>query len=237
MYLSIIIPCYNEERRIGPTLQAIQKYLSQKSFQSEVVVVDNGSTDRTSDIIEEFIGRIPNLRLVNRHSHGKGFAVRAGMLQATGDYRLFMDADNSTDVSQTDLLLQFVPEFDVVVSSRKIKGANIINPQPFYRVFLGNVFQWIVMIIVPVGVEDTQNGFKLFSKDAAEKILRHQTVFYWAFDVELLALARKFGYKIKEVPITWVNDDRSSMSLKGMTRMLFEVLSIRLRLWTSVFHK
>jgi dolichyl-phosphate beta-glucosyltransferase len=237
-YLSIIIPCYNEEKRIGPTLQAIAAYLSKQPYTSEVIVVDNGSRDNTKEVVESYKKYFSNLNLIERRSHGKGYAVREGMLKACGEWRLFTDADNSTDISQVADLLKFIDEgYDVIISSRKAPGATILNPQPWYRVILGNIFQGIVGLIVPVGVKDTQNGFKLFSKEATEKIFPHQAVFYWAFDVEVLALARRFGFKIKEVPIVWHNDDRSTMSLKGMVRMLAEVTLTRLYLITRMYEK
>ncbi len=232
MYLSIIIPCFNEEERIGPTLLAIKRYLERQTYQAEVIVVDNGSTDKTREIVTEFSHQMPNLRLIECHSHGKGYAVREGMLVASGQYRLFTDADNSTDISHADQLLSFARAgFDIVIGSRKAPGAKIAQPQLSLRAFLSNLFQKLVRLLVPLGVYDSQNGFKLFSEAATEKIFRQQRIFYWAFDVELLALGRRFGFKIKEVPITWLNDDRSGMTFSGMVRMLIEVITIRLHLW------
>lgn len=234
MYLSVIIPCYNEENRIGKTLEAIYAFLKEKSYTWEIIIVDNGSTDGTRNLVEEYAERIPSLRLIERRSHGKGWAVKQGMLEAKGEYRLFTDADNSTDITQLDKLLPWATHgADVVISSRKAEGAVITEKQPPLRVVLGKVFAFFVRMVVPIGdIKDTQNGFKLFSRQAAEKIFPHQTIFYWAFDVEVLALARIFGFKIKEVPIVWVNDDRSKMNLKGMVRMVLEVILTRLHLLT-----
>jgi dolichyl-phosphate beta-glucosyltransferase len=239
MYLSIIIPCLNEEKRIEQTLYAINDFLKIKNYPScEILVVDNGSDDKTKEIVLNLMQTVEGLRLIERHSHGKGYAVKEGMLSAVGDYRLFTDADNSTDISHLDKLLSFAEEgYDVVISSRKAEGAVILNPQPPHRVFLGNLFQLIVKTIIPLGIHDTQNGFKLFTREAAEKVFRHQTIFYWAFDVEILAIAQRVGLRIKEVPITWRDDDRSAMRLKGMIRMLIEVLAIRIRLWTHSYSK
>lgn len=238
MFISIIIPCLNEEKRIAPTLSAIDEYLkTKKHYESEILVVDNGSTDTTKEIVKEKMKEIPNLKLVERHSHGKGYAVKEGMLLAQGDLRLFTDADNSTDITQLEKLLPYAHDNDVIISSRKAPGAVILNPQPRHRVFLGNLFQLLVKIIVPIRVYDTQNGFKLFTREAAEKLFRNQTIFYWAFDVEILAVADRVGLKIKEVPIVWRDDNRSAMRLKGMVRMLIEVISIRFRLWTHYYSK
>ncbi len=233
MLVSIIIPAYNEEKRIGKTLSAIYSYLAKQKYQSEIIVVDNGSEDRTAEIVEIYKSNIPNLSLIKEASYGKGWAVKQGMLAAKGDFRLFTDADNSTDISELAKLLRFAQNgYDVVVSSRLAKGAIVIHPQPGWRKTLGKVFAWIVHLLVPVKVKDTQNGFKIFSREAAEKIFSHQTIFYWAFDVEIIALAEKFKFKVKEVPIRWVNDDRSHMSMTGMVRMLFEVTLVRLHLMT-----
>ena len=232
MLISIIIPCYNEEKRIGKTLQAVNHFLTKQTYSYEVIVVDNGSDDRTEEIVKEFQKEMPNIRLLRKEKYGKGWAVKEGMLAAEGDYRLFTDADNSTDISQTnDLLEQAKQGYDVVVGSRQIKGAKILHPQSATRSFLGKIFRAVVKMLVPLPVKDTQNGFKLFSKEAAEKIFPKQRSLYWAFDVEILALASKMGFKIKESPILWKNDKQSKMNLKGMTLMLFELLKIKSRLF------
>ncbi len=240
MYLSVIIPCYNEEERISKTIEAVYCYLREKPYEWEILVVDNGSTDGTRQLVEEYSDKIKNLFLITRQSHGKGWAVKQGMLAARGDYRLFTDADNSTDITQLDRLFPWATHgADVVISSRKKQGAVIVEKQPFYRVWLGKLFPWAVRLFVPIlnDIKDTQNGFKLFTRQAAEKIFPHQTIFYWAFDVEILALAKIFGFKIREVPIVWKNDDKSKMNLKGMFRAAFEVILTSLHLLTFDFEK
>ncbi len=232
MYLSVIIPCYNEEKRIGKTLEAIHSYLKNQPYQSEIIVVDNGSTDSTAQIVNGFQNSIPNLNILTEKSHGKGWAVKQGMLFSKGDYRLFTDADNSTDIAQVEKLFKYIHQgYDVVISSRKVAGAILTQAQPISRIWLGNIFAWFVRLVIPLGnIRDTQNGFKLFSSRVASKIFAEQTIYHWAFDVEVLALAKKFGFKIKEVPITWVNDERSKMNIKGMVQMIFEIILIRLHL-------
>jgi dolichyl-phosphate beta-glucosyltransferase len=238
MYLSVIIPCYNEEKRIGMTLDAIDRYLSKQSYDWEVIVVDNGSTDGTIAMVETYRSRLRSLTIIEENCYGKGWAVRQGMLAARGKYRLFTDADNSTDIHQVAALLVHATRgYDLVVSSRRVEGARIIHPQPLHRRFLGDTFSWLVRSIVPLGIKDTQNGFKLFSDRAAEHIFAHQTIFYWAFDVEVLALAKKFGYQVMEAPIVWVNDERSKVNIKGMLRMLYEVLTVRINLSTNDYEK
>jgi dolichyl-phosphate beta-glucosyltransferase len=234
MHLSIVIPCYNEEKRIGKTLERIREYLLTQNYSYEVIVIDNGSKDATSAIVNEYKKTFPSLEIISRKSHGKGWAVKQGMLAAKGDFKLFTDADNSTDVAQVEKLLSYAERgYDVVISSRKIEGAVLTQPQPFYRIWLGNIFAFFVKVVVPIGdIKDTQNGFKLFTCQASEKIFTHLTSYYWAFDVEVLALAKLFGYKIKEVPIIWVNDERTKMNFKGMARMILEVILVRLHLLT-----
>jgi dolichyl-phosphate beta-glucosyltransferase len=231
MYISVIIPCYNEERRIGKTLARITEYFQNSSLEHEILVVDNGSRDRTREIIREYAKEHHAVRLISKQRYGKGWAVKQGMLEAKGDFRLFTDADNSTDISHLPAFIDAAEQgYEVVISSRRIEGAVLTHPQPPIRRMLGNIFAGLTHILVPLGIKDTQNGFKLFRGEAAEKIFRHQTSYYWAFDIEILALAQKFGFRIKELPITWVNDDDSKMNIKGMVRMLLEVLMIRLRL-------
>ncbi|MEN9649689.1 MAG: hypothetical protein RL094_656 [Candidatus Parcubacteria bacterium] len=237
MFLSIIIPCYNEEQRIKKTLTRINEYLSHQQYESEVIVVDNGSTDTTKAIVEAYISDMKNLRIISKKSYGKGWAVKQGMIEATGEYRLFTDADNSTDIAHLDTFLPVAQHegYDVVISSRRVAGATIAHPQPWHRRILSNMFAFIVRSTMPLGIKDTQNGFKLFSKKAAKKIFSMQTIYYWAFDVEILALAKKFDFRIKEVPIKWMNDEDSKMNFKGMARMLLEVITIRFRMMTNSY--
>lgn len=238
MNLSVIIPCYNEENRIGNTLERINSYLKDQTYEYEIIVVVNGSTDKTEEIVHEFSRRIPFIVLINEKERGKGRAVKRGMLYAKGKYRLFTDADNSTDISQVDKLLESAQNgYDVVISSRKISGAVIKKYQPPKRALLGKIFSFLVGIVVPLKIKDTQNGFKLFSKEAAEKIFPKQTILHYAFDIEVLALAKIFNFKIKEVPIIWRNDDRSKVKFKDMIKMILEVIQIRLRLWTNYYQK
>ena len=149
---------------------------------------------------------------------------------------MFMDADNSTTVDQFgDFLPYFSQGYDIVIGSRRIAGADITVKQPWFRDLLGGIFRLIVHTLVPLGVEDSQAGFKAFSKTVAEKLFPKQTIFRWAFDVEILAIARKAGFKIKEAPIKWINDSESHVKISGMVKMLFEVLQIRWNLWSGKY--
>jgi len=237
MHLSVIIPAYNEEKRIEKTLLSVHEYLSRQQYDYEILVVNDGSKDGTAALVSSLSSRVSNLKLVdNKENHGKGWVVRQGMLEARGDYRLFMDADNSTTVDHIVGFLPYFSEgFDVVIGSRRIKGSDIAVKQPLFRDFLGGVFRLIVHALVPLGVKDSQAGFKMFSRKAVETIFPKQTIFRWAFDVEILSIARKLGFKIKEAPIKWVNDTESKVKVSGMVKMLFEVLQVRWNLWTGKY--
>jgi len=234
MHLSVIIPAYNEERRLEKTLNSINNYLSKQNYESEILVVDNGSKDRTSDIVKNLVNQIKNLRLIEGSSaEGKGFAVKKGMLEAQGEYRVFTDADNSTSINQVEKMWpEFENGFDVVIGSRDIKGAVLNPPQPWLRrVILGDGFKLYRKIIIGLwSIEDTQCGFKGFKKVAAEKIFQKSKISGWTFDVEILILTKKMGYKIKEIPITWINDPDSKVKFKSVIEMAIGLLKLRLGL-------
>jgi len=240
MYLSVIIPAYNEEKRIPDTLINIDKYLRKQDYQYEIIVVSDGSKDKTAAIVRQLQVKIANLKLIdNKENHGKGFVVRQGLLEAKGDIRLFTDADNSTSIDQVEKMFPWFDKgFDVVIGSRDIKGAVLNPPQPFYRRFVGNVFNLMVQAIVGLwGIWDTQCGFKALSAKASQDILPRCKIDRWAFDPEILKVGRKLGYNIKEVPIIWVNDPESKVKLKGMIRMGLDLLRIRWNLITKKYGK
>jgi glycosyltransferase involved in cell wall biosynthesis len=235
--LSIVIPAYNEEKRIATTLESIHNFSQQQSYEVEVLVLVDGSPDGTAAVVAELEKTMPELRLINNVvNHGKGAVVKQGMLAATGDIRLFMDADGSTAVDHiTSFLPYFEQGYDIVVGSRRISGANIAKHQPWFRDFLGGVFRLIVHTLVPVHVTDTQCGFKAFTAEAAQQVFPKQTIERWAFDVEILAIARRLKLKILEAPVTWVNDGASTVRFSGMVRMLWEVAEVRLHLLSGMY--
>jgi dolichyl-phosphate beta-glucosyltransferase len=238
MHLSVVIPAYNEEKRIEKTLLAVNEYLSKQAYGYEILVVNDGSKDKTAETVLRLASQIPNLKLLNySENRGKGYVVRQGMLQASGDYRLFMDADNSTTVEQVEGFLPFFKEgYEIVIGSRRIKDAVIAVKQPWTRDFLGGVFRLVVHILVPLRVTDSQAGFKVFSAKAVQAIMSKQTIFGGSFDVEVIAIARKMGFKIKEVPIRWVDSPDSRFGgLKSKIKMLLEILKIRLNLWSNKY--
>ncbi|TSC74380.1 MAG: Glycosyltransferases involved in cell wall bioproteini [Parcubacteria group bacterium Gr01-1014_44] len=237
MYLSVIIPSYNEEKRIAKTLLAVDDFLRRQNYEYEILVVNDGSKDKTAEVVGSLKEQVKNLKLIDEKiNHGKGWVVRRGMLEAHGEFRLFMDADNSTTIDQ---VINFLPYFnsgyDIVIGSRRMTGAVIAVHQPWIRDFLGGIFRFIVHMLVPLGVTDSQAGFKVFSQKAAEAVFKKQTIFRWAFDVEILAIARLLGFKVKEVPIHWVNDTESHVKLSGMIKMLLEVWRVRINLWRGKY--
>jgi dolichyl-phosphate beta-glucosyltransferase len=237
-YLSVIIPAFNEEKRLPPTLMEISEYLTKQNFDSEIIVVSDGSKDRTCEIVEDLKSKIKNLKLIcEKENRGKGYAVKIGMLQAKGKYRLFTDADNSTPISEIE---KFWPEFekgaDIVVASRDIKGAILDPPQPLFRRFVGEVFKYLRKIIVGIWeIEDTQCGFKCFKGEVAEKIFPKSKIERFAFDAEILLIAKKMGFKIKEIPVYWKNELQSKVKFKSMVKMLIDLFKIRINLFKGEY--
>lgn len=237
-FLSIIIPAYNEERRLPKTLLAIDKYLSSQNYTYEILVVSDGSKDKTVEITKKFQKMIKGLRIIdNKENHGKGYVVRQGMLEAKGKYRLFDDADNATSIEQIERFWGWLKPkgfFDIAIGSIGVKGSKIVQDIPGRRI-IGKIGNWIIQLLVLWGIRDTQRGFKCFTKEAVEIIFPKQTIMRWAFDVEVLAIARKFGLKTKEVPVAWVNDPESKVKLKGMIKFFWSVFEIRINLWRRVY--
>jgi len=233
VYLSVIIPAYNEEKRLPKTLKEISDYLKKQNFESEIIVVSDGSTDRTCEVVENLKSQIPNLKLIcEKINRGKGYGVKIGVINAKGKYHLFTDADNSTPISEIE---KFWPEFekgaDVVIASRDIKGAILDPPQPLFRRVVGKVFKYLRKIIVGLWeIEDSQCGFKCFKGEVAEKIFPKCKIERFAFDPEVLLIAKKMGFKIKEVPVYWKNDLRSKVKFKSMVKMLIDLFKIRINL-------
>lgn len=236
--LSVIIPAYNEEKRLPPTLRDIDKYLKRQTYNYEIIVVSDGSTDKTVEIVKSLMPEIRNLKILDfKENHGKGFGVREGMLKAEGQYRLFTDADNSTTIDQIEKMWPWLEKgYDVVIGSRDIKGAVLDPPQPWWRRLLGFVFRLLTQIICGTwGILDSQCGFKLFTSRVAEEIFPQCEINRFAFDPEVLVLAKKAGYKIKEVPVHWRNDPQSKVKFKWMVNMLFELFRIRWNLITGKY--
>lgn len=229
--LSIIIPAYNEESRLPNTLREIQNCINKQSYKTEVLVVDDGSTDGTVQAVKDIAQKFPQLRLIeNEVNKGKGGVVRQGMLSAKGDWRLFADADNSTPICQVEKLLKETENYEVIIGSRYLKADSIKIKQPWKRRVLSRTGNLLVQMLLLPGIKDTQCGFKLFSADAAEKIFEKQTMTGWAFDMEVLTIAKKLGYQIKEVPVDWFDVANSRLrAFRSAVKSLRDVFLIFLR--------
>lgn len=233
IFLSVIIPCYNEEKRIVSTVLATDGWLSQQKFSYEILVVNDGSKDKTASVVRKLMENTPKLQLIdNFENKGKGAVVKQGMLLAKGNYRLFMDADNSTTIDHFEKMMPLIAEgYEVIIGSRDNKdasGARQAVKQPFYRRLIGNFGNLFIQIMAVPGIWDTQCGFKCFSRKAALDIFSRCQISGWAFDVEVLFLARKLGYKIGIIPVYWRNDPRSHVSWRAYFSVLKDVIKIRL---------
>jgi glycosyltransferase involved in cell wall biosynthesis len=229
-FLSIIIPAHNEARRLPPSLEKIDAFLDTQPFDAEVLVVENGSIDDTLGIAESYAEKMPRLRVLHEDLRGKGLAVRRGMLAASGEYRFLCDADLSMPIEQ---ITRFLPPeldgFDIAIGSREVAGS-VRYDEPWYRHQIGRVFNTMVRWVLLPGLQDTQCGFKCFRGDVAEKIFPLQILTGMSFDAEVLYIARKFGYTIREIPIDWYFDPDSRVRLVGDSmRMGIDLISIRLK--------
>ena len=247
MHLSIIIPAYNEEKRLPKTLKKIDEYLRKRNYDYEIIVVSDGSKDKTAEVVRGLASDVRNLRIIdNKKNHGKGYATRQGLLEAKGEYRIFTDADNSTSIDQIEKML---PEFsasaegyggekgfDIIIGSRDIKGAVLDPPQPLQRRLTGEAFKLFRKIIIGLwGIQDTQCGFKGFTKKVVEDVFPKCLIDRFAFDPEILVLAKKKGYKIKEIPVLWKDDPESKVKLKSMINMAIDLLKLRWNLLTRKY--
>ncbi len=227
MELSVIIPAYNEEGRLGQSLTKIASYLDAKKINYEIIVVDDGSQDNTANLVNEFgNNRIKLLR--NSQNMGKGFSVKRGMLAAKKNYVLFSDADLSTPIEELEKFIPFLDGYDILIGSRNLKDSDIRIRQPFLRSKLGRIFPILVKLLLVGGIKDTQCGFKLFRKKAIIPIFSRQTLNNFGFDVEILFIAKKLGFKIKEIPIIWVNSSGSKVRLlRDPLKMFWDIIRIR----------
>ena len=236
IYLSVIIPAYNEEKRLPKTLADIGGYLRRQNYSWEIIVIDGGSADRTIDMVRSFAVTVSNLKLIEvKNCQGKGQAVREGMLAAQGKFRLFTDADNSTSIDHIEKMRPYFSAqggqgFDIVIGSRDIKGAVLDPPQPFLRKFiLGKSFKLLRKFILGLwDIQDTQCGFKCFSQKSALDIFPKITIMGFSFDAEVLFIAKKLGYKIKEAPVYWKNDLESKVKFGDIIKMAADLIKIRL---------
>jgi len=234
MFLSVVIPAYNEEHRIGGTLRTILAYLAQQPYTVEIIVVDDGSHDATACIVTSFCGKDPPVHLLqNGRNRGKGFSVRNGFLHACGEYLLFSDADLSTPIEEVEQLFAALREpCDIAIASRGLPGSRIEVHQPWYRENMGRVFNVLVRALAVPGIRDTQCGFKCFTREAALDICQRMTRERFGFDVEMLYLARRLGYRVREVPAVWRNSPQTRVhAVRDSASMAGDLLRIR---WNDV---
>ncbi len=226
-FLSLIIPAFNEEDRLPRAMGQVFAFLEKQSYTSEVLLVENGSSDRTLEVAIKFSQHFPNLCVLHEDLAGKGRAIRSGMLKARGEYRFIADTDFSMPV---EMLNRFLPpecQCDIAIASREAPGA-IRYYEPLYRHFTGRVFNFLIRILALPGLNDTQCGFKCFRGPVAEDIFRFQTLTGWSFDVELLAIARRHRYTITEIGIPWYYTPGSKVNIgRDSVRMFLDLLTIR----------
>ena len=228
IFLSVIIPAYNEESRLPDTLEQVFHFLEKQTFSSEVIVVENGSNDKTFEVAQKFSSRHKNFRVIQTE-RGKGAAVKRGMLEAQGEYRFMCDADLSMPVEE---IPKFIPpvlnDFDIAIASREVEGSVRYN-EPKYRHFGGRGINYIIQTLALPGLNDTQCGFKCFRATVVEDIFNIQTTKGWSFDIELLFIARRRRYRVREIPIHWYYHPETKVNaVRDALRMIGDIFRIRL---------
>lgn len=226
IYLSIVIPAYNEEPNLASTLEDISAYLKNKEYAYEIIVVDDGSKDKTAEIVHNASKMFKSfLYLKNEINRGKGYSVKRGILEAKGELILFMDADNSTRINQIeDLIKNITDGFDIAIASRRVPGAQIEKSQSLFRILLGNTYILLSKIILGTNVNDYNCGFKLYKKDTAVLLFKQLTRDDWSFDSELIYLVTMLGLKLKEVPVKW--EDKLTSKVKPIRDGIKSLLSL-----------
>lgn len=234
---SIVIPAYNEENRIKGTLLIIDNYISSENLKAEIIVVSDGSTDGTGNIVNGLMKKINNLRFIEyKKNQGKGFAVKKGVENCLGEYILFADADNSSPIEELNVLFEKLKESgaEIAIGSRYLPSSNIKIKQPKYRIILGRLGNFLIRLFLIDNIKDTQCGFKLFTHRAAKEIFYFQKVKRFGFDIEALVVANSLGYKIVEVPVSWFNSSGSRVRpVKDAFRTLRDLVYIKLNLWSG----
>jgi len=230
IYLSVVIPAYNEEELIKDTLNSVECFLSCQKYNYEIIVVDDGSQDSTFSAVKDLVPSFGNLKIIrNGRNRGKGYSVSRGMLFSKGKFRIFMDADNSTSIDQITNLFPFLENgYDVVIGDRTLKESRIKKHQPLHKELLGNIGNKLIRFLAVPEIGDTQCGFKLFSAEAAEDIFSKLTIDRWGFDIEVLAIAKSLGYKIKTVPVAWSNREKTNVRLRDYILTFLELLKIKM---------
>lgn len=231
-HLSVVVPAYNEDARIRPSLERLAEYYGEQEYPWDVTIVSDGSKDQTNAIVEEFVKGHPKFRLLAyTPNRGKGYAVRKGILEAPGEWILFCDADLATPQEETEKLLKHMQDgADVAIGSRPLRDSKLEVRQPWYREFLGRCFNKAVQTLAIKGIDDTQCGFKMFTRTAAQDIFARCKLDGFSFDFEALMIARDLGYRIDEIPIRWAHQEGSKVVLlRDGPRMLRDLVKLRLK--------
>ena len=230
MYLSVIIPAFNEENRIGSSLTKIYEYLKKRAYDFEIIVVDDGSKDKTLNLLSEYSQNIPNLIVLKNESNvGKGFSVKKGLLKSRGEIILFTDADMSTPIEEIDKLIHWLKNgYQIAIGSRDLPESQVKRHQTWYRELMGKIFNKIIRLILNLDYHDTQCGFKCFRNNAASEIFKSMKLCGFSFDVEMLFIAKHLGIKVKEVPVCWYNSPDTKVKIvRDSLKMLWDILKLR----------
>lgn len=241
IYLSIVIPVYNEEKRISATLDKLIAYLSGQSWSREIVLVDDGSSDGGIALAQGRLGDAGEVCRVISYgaNRGKGYALKQGMLASQGRYVLFTDADLSTPIEELDKILPWFDQgYDIVQGSRKMPGAAVERHQPWLRENMGKVFTWLSNFIARVDVRDVTCGFKCYRNEVAHDLYGRQQIYDWSFDAEIIYIARLSHYKLKEVPVRWFDERGTKVHLlKDSVRSFWGLLTIRLNGFKGLYER
>ena len=237
-FLSIVLPAYNEAERLPESLPQIIKFVECQDYSIEVLIVDDGSVDQTVEVVREFQKEASCISLLQVPHGGKGHAVKAGMLQARGEYLFLCDVDLSMPIEEVS---KFLPprldKYDVAIASREIEGSHR-HGEPAYRHLMGRIFNSIVRLLAVRGLHDTQAGFKCFRREVAQQLFPRQTINGWAFDVEILFIAQYRGFRVIEVPINWYYRSESKVRpLQDTYNMLREIFKVRSNAWRGHYRK
>ena len=239
IFLSLIIPAFNEENRLPPTLEKANRYFESKSFSHEIIIVDDGSSDRTAEVCRNSLGKNENFYVIELTiNRGKGFAVKTGIEQAQGKYILFADADNSTPIDEFDKFLPYLSPGRIAIGSRFLQAEMVERKQPWYRIAISRIANLFIRWLVVKKIRDTQCGFKVFHNIDAKLLAQLQRIHRFGFDIEYLALAQQFGFEIVEIPVRWINSSDSRIRpIRDTLRTCVDLIRVKIYSWAGVYTK
>lgn len=237
IYLSVVIPCFNEERRLEKNLNIKLDYLKKQKYSWEIILVNDGSTDKTQQIINKFVKNNKFIKYISINpNQGKGNAVKEGMIITKGKYNLFTDVDNSTSMEELSKMLKNMQKNNIIIASRYLKKSKINLKQNFFRRFLSRMGNFFVRIVLGISYKDTQCGFKLFDRKSVEVIFPKLKIKRWGFDLEILSLARKYQLKVLELPVNWKDEGDSKLNpIKAAMQVFIETIKIKWYLLTNKY--